>query len=320
LPRPVKDVELRATTSVAGLVAQFGTSGGFTARKLAQASEIFRGMLRDRRCVKFLAFTADIVATGTRGVIRQMVEQGMCDVIVTTCGTVDHDLARCFAPYHHGSFEMDDAKLRKQGINRLGNVLVPDSSYGTLIEKRTHGLLKEILAEEPLRSRDSKARVEFSTRDLLTQIGRRLPKGSILRACADRGVPVFVPGITDGSFGSQLWSYRHRDPRFGIDVLKDEDQLANLVFDVQRDKKRTGALIVGGGIAKHHTIWWNQFIGGLQYAVYLTTAVEHDGSLSGARMREAVSWGKVAPRAKYLTVEGDATVTLPLLVCAAMKK
>ena len=305
---------------MADLVAQFSTAGGFTARKLAQATDIFRAMLRDRKCVKFLAFTADIVATGTRGVIRQMVEQGMCDAIVTTCGTVDHDIARSFAPYHHGSFEMDDAKLRKKGINRLGNVLVPDSSYGTLIEKKTLAMLRDITKKTRKEEGGPRATSAFSTRDLLGEVGKRLPKGSILRACADRGVPVFVPGITDGSFGSQLWTYRQQDKSFSIDVLKDEDQLAHLVFDVQRDRKRTGALIIGGGIAKHHTIWWNQFIGGLQYAVYLTTAVEHDGSLSGARMREAVSWGKVAPEAKYLTVEGDATVTLPLLVCAAMKK
>jgi len=43
------------------------------------------------------------------------------------------------------------------------------------------------------------------------------------------------------------------------------------------------------------------------------TAVEHDGSLSGARMREAVSWGKLKEKATYVTVEGDATVLLPLM-------
>ena len=119
-----------------------------------------------------------------------------------------------------------------------------------------------------------------------------------------------MPGITDGAFGSQLWSLRQKHSDFSIDLLKDEDELAEIVF--KNDK--TGALIVGGGISKHHTIWWNQYKDGLDYAVYLTTAVEHDGSLSGARMREAVSWKKVRPQARYITVEGDATVLLPLLV------
>jgi len=76
----------------------------------------------------------------------------------------------------------------------------------------------------------------------------------------------------------------------------------------------TGAIMVGGGISKHHTIWWNQFRDGLDYAVQVTTAPEWDGSLSGARVREAVSWGKVQPKARRITVEGDATVLLPLIL------
>ena len=72
--------------------------------------------------------------------------------------------------------------------------------------------------------------------------------------------------------------------------------------------------MLGGGISKHHVIWWNQFKGGLDYVIYITTAPEYDGSLSGARIKEAVSWGKVKEEAKYITIEGDATVLLPLLV------
>ena len=72
--------------------------------------------------------------------------------------------------------------------------------------------------------------------------------------------------------------------------------------------------MVGGGISKHHTIWWNQFRDGLDYAVQVTTAPEWDGSLSGARVREAVSWGNVRPKARRITVEGDATVLLPLIL------
>ena len=54
--------------------------------------------------------------------------------------------------------------------------------------------------------------------------------------------------------------------------------------------------------------------------MYLTTAVEHDGSLSGARMREAVSWGKLKEQATYVTVEGDATVLLPLMSSALFER
>ena len=71
--------------------------------------------------------------------------------------------------------------------------------------------------------------------------------------------------------------------------------------------------MIGGGISKHHVIWWNQFKGGLDYAVYITTATQYDGSLSGARLTEAVSWGKVKEEAKYVTIDGDATIILPIM-------
>ena len=94
-----------------------------------------------------------------------------------------------------------------------------------------------------------------------------------------------------------------------LDLFGEEQMLSEMTNDAEF----TGAIIIGGGISKHHVIWWNQFRGGLDYCIYLTTAEEYDGSLSGARIREAVSWGKVKEDAKKMTVEGDATISLPLI-------
>jgi deoxyhypusine synthase len=106
----------------------------------------------------------------------------------------------------------------------------------------------------------------------------------------------------------------HRDLK--IDLFRDEQELSDLTFEA----KESGALIIGGGISKHHTIWWNQFRGGLDHAIYLTTAMEYDGSLSGAQVREAVSWGKVKEGADQVTVEGDATITLPIVVASLLER
>ena len=84
--------------------------------------------------------------------------------------------------------------------------------------------------------------------------------------------------------------------------------------------RQKAVLVIGGGVSKHHTIWWNQFRDGLDYAVYVTTAPEWDGSLSGARVREAVSWSKVRADAQQVTIEGDASVILPLLVSSLIEK
>lgn len=303
-PNPVRDFTAGPDTTLRELLERFGRAGGFTAAKLAQAADITRSMLRDQDCLRLLSFPAALVATGCRGVVRDMVERGAVDALVTTCGTLDHDLARVWKDYYIGSFDMDDAELHHRGVHRLGSVLVPEESYGLVLEEKLKPVLEQLHKRKP----------RWGPRELVHELGLALegaPRAgeSILYHCAKRGVPVFVPGITDGAVGSQLWLFTQRHRDFSVEVLKDEQELSDLVHR----KPRLGALMVGGGISKHHTIWWAQFRDGLDYAVYLTTAQEHDGSLSGARTREAISWGKLKEQASHVTVEGDATVLLPLL-------
>ncbi len=307
----VKDIELRPGMTVNELVEEMMKSGGFSAKDLAVAVDIIEDMVKDERCVKFLSFPACIVATGTRGVIRELVKRKLVDVIITTCGTLDHDLARVWRDYYHGSFMLDDAELHRRGINRIGNVLAPNESYGLILEEKLQPIIEDIYSK----------RRRLSTKELVWEIGKRLEgeenaESSIVYWCWKNGIPMFVPGITDGAVGSQLWLFYQTHKDFVIDVLKDEDELSDVVFNAER----TGAIIVGGGISKHHTIWWNQFIGGLEYVVYITTAVEWDGSLSGARVREAISWGKVSEKAKHVTVYGDATVLLPIVVASLLER
>jgi len=299
----VKDYDFTKELTTEELVSQMENAWGFTAGKLAVAVNIMQAMIQTKGCVKFLSFTGNLVATGTRGVLRELVKRKLADVVITTCGTIDHDLARCWRDYYRGSFVMNDSKLHEQGLNRLGNVLVPNDSYGVIIEKKIQGLLSDLYNE---------GKRELSASELVREIGSRIcNETSILYWAAKNGIPVFVPGITDGAVGYQTWLFS-QDHAFKLNLLKDSGELNNIVFDA----KKSGALIVGGGISKHHTIWWNQFKDGLDYVVYVSTADEWDGSLSGARPREAVSWGKISEKARRIMVEGDASVILPLMAGA----
>jgi deoxyhypusine synthase len=299
----VKDIKVKKGMTVNDLIKMMGKSGGFTSQKLADAADIVEKMIKKKDCLRILSFPACIMATGTRGVIVDMVKNGYIDLIITTCGTLDHDLSRTWKAYYKGDFMMDDAKLREEGISRLGNVLVPDSCYGIVLEENLAPMFDEIFKDN----------LSMSTHEIIDAVGARLNNpDSLLYQCHKHNVPVVVPGITDGSFGCQLWMYYQLHRKLRIDLFADEQMLSEMTDAA----KYTGAIIVGGGISKHHVIWWNQFRGGLDYALYLTTAEEYDGSLSGARIREAVSWGKVKPNAKKMTVEGDATITLPIIIAA----
>ncbi len=309
--RRVEDLRVGDGPSLDTLVRRMEAAGGFSAKEMTRGVEILARMFADREMTRFLSFPADLVATGTRGLLFELIDGGFVDAVVTTCGTLDHDLARADRPYYHGAWGLDDADLYRRGQYRLGNLLIPVAHYGGVIERRMQRLLGKLYR------RGTRA---LSTRDLVWALGEDLGpergRGSIVRAAFERKVPVFVPGITDGAVGSQMWLFWQDHKEFRPDLFADEQHLSDLVFRAQR----AGALLLGGGISKHHTIWWNQFRGGLDSAVYVTTAVEWDGSLSGARTREAISWGKLKPGAAHVTVEGDVTTVLPLMLGAAMER
>lgn len=301
LKRHVKEIKLRKGMKVRELIESMRDVGGFSAQNLVKGIDITKEMLDQKECYNFLSFPADIIATGLRGMIADSVKY--FDAIITTGGTVDHDLARSYGgKYSVGSFEADDNALHKMQIYRLGNVFIESKEYGMAVEKHFEKIMNDIY-----NSKDYKE--EYSASEILYEFGKRIKdEGSILRQAYLHNVPIFNPGILDGAFGTQLAIFS-QDHRFKLNLIKDELELSNIVFD----HKRTGALMVGGGISKHHVIWWNQFKGGLDYAVYITTASQYDGSLSGARLTEAVSWGKVKEKAKYVTIDGDATIILPVI-------
>jgi deoxyhypusine synthase len=306
--------------AVERLLDAMGDAGGFTATKLNSARDILRNMFVEidsvnfeaKKCLNWVSFPACLFATGTRSFFVESIKQKKFNVVITTCGTLDHDIARSYESYFHGKFELDDIELSEHGLNRLGNVIVPNSSYGDIIEEKVLPVLEDIKMERMKSTGKEGADLwtGFGTAELVWELGNRIgTEDSLIYWAAKNKIPVIIPGITDGSIGAQLFMFRQNNPEFTIDIMADEQLLSDLTWVTEK----SNALMVGGGISKHHVIWWNQFRGGLDSAVYITTAPEYDGSLSGARLKEAISWGKMRPEAPNVCVEGDASILLPLL-------
>jgi deoxyhypusine synthase len=304
---PVRDIHIDENTSIEKIFEALSLSGGFESINLSQGVNILNEMIRDKDCLRFLSFVAALVSTGTRGIIKDMIKNKWFDVVITTCGALDHDIARHFSNYKCGSFTMDDRQLAEQDIHRLGSVLVPLESYGPLIEEK----MQEFLEEE---YRNGVR--EMTTAQICKMIGKHLGEDSFLYWAFKNNINVVVPGIVDGSVGSQIWQFTQTHPDFKLNIIGDGELLSGLIFKA----KKSGAFMVGGGISKHHTLWWNQYREGLDYAFYITTAQEFDGSLSGALVREAVSWGKVTPQAKEITLHAEITTILPFIFAALISK
>ncbi len=297
----VRDYRIEGGETAFSLSAKMGGSG-FQATHIAEAARVI-GEMKSQGARVFLSFTANMMASGMRGLLTQLVEEGYADAVVTTGGSLDHDIIRSYKPYLLGSFEEDDVGLHKRGVNRIGNILVPTQRY-VMLEKKVTAIFKEMGGKK----------TAHSPSEFAQAAGSALPEGSFLRACHDRKVPVFCPGVIDAALGMHLLFYRQRRRDFTIDPTLDLQRLADIVYDA----RKTGGIILGGGISKHHTIGVNLLRGGLDYAIYLTTAQEYDGSLSGARAREAKSWGKIREKGRTATVYGDVSVTLPLVMSAVL--
>jgi len=299
LTEPIKGVT--ETKSVSSLVSSM-KSIGFQATHLSKASEIIKKM-QEEKCTIFLSFTSNMVSSGLRELFAFLLKHKMVSAVITSVGSIEEDLMKTHKPFLLGSFDADDKELHKKGINRIGNIFVPNERYEWL-ETQLMPFFKEMLE---LQKKKSKM---LSSRKIIFELGKTIKdENSILYWATKNNTPIFCPAITDGAFGLQLFTFKQQNKEFGIDVTADMQELADLVLS----SDKTAGIILGGGTAKHHTIGVNILRDGLNYAVYVSTATESDGSLSGAKVKEAVSWGKINETAEQVYVEGDATIIFPLL-------
>ncbi|MEM4823561.1 MAG: deoxyhypusine synthase family protein, partial [Zestosphaera sp.] len=182
----VSDVRLQKGMRVSDLIRVYREIHGFTASSLYEASEILKEGIREAD-LRFLSFTGNLVATGLRGVLAQLIDEGFFNVIITTCGTLDHDIVKALGGnYLKGFFEADDSELEKAGIHRLGNVFIPRNSYGPLAESFVRALVYKASSIKEARG----------LRELLTLAGEALSNdpNSIIGVAKKRGVPIYVPG------------------------------------------------------------------------------------------------------------------------------
>lgn len=146
---------------------------------------------------------------------------------------------------------------------------------------------------------------------VLEQVSSFSKKCHAMYRCWKNGIPVYCPAVTDGSIGDMMFFHSVRKPGLRCDIVEDIRSMNN---EALKCKTRTGVILLGGGVPKHHILNANLMRNGCDYCVLLNTAQEFDGSDSGARPDEAVSWGKIRMDGKAVKVCIDATIGFPLLV------
>ncbi|GIL67022.1 hypothetical protein Vafri_20411 [Volvox africanus] len=258
------------------------------------------------RCLIFLGFTSNLTSAGVREHIRYLVQNRMVDVLVTTAGGIEEDFIKCMGHTYLGDFQLKGAELRMKGLNRIGNMLVPNSNY-CKFEDWIIPILDTMLKEQ------NELGVNWTPSKLIDRLGKEIDNpDSIYYWAHKNGIPVFCPAITDGSIGDMLFFHSYKSPGLRVDVVEDIRRINDIAM--RAAPRKTGMIILGGGVPKHHICNANLMRNGADFAVYVNTAQEFDGSDSGARPDEAVSWGKIRVDAKPVKVCGDATILFPLLI------
>ncbi len=309
LDREVRPVSLRPGMSVADLVD--GLKGmSIQARNVGRCAEVLDGVYGDPdRPTVYLGLAGPLIAAGLRNVLRELIVGGYVDVVVSTGAILYQDIYQARGHRHYqGRPDADDVRLRELHIDRI---------YDTYVDE-------DMFWQTDLwcgRQADELAAGNYSSRAFLDVLGSRLDdEDSIVRQCHRLGVPIFCPALNDSSLGIGLTDHYHRcraEGRKGIaiDSIRDNYELVQTVIR----SPKTAAIYIAGGVPKNYI---NDSIvmayifneeRGHDYAIQLTTAVTHDGGLSGSTLGEARSWGKIRGDARFAMAWVEPSVSLPLV-------
>ena len=251
-----------------------------------------------------------MVSSGLRDIFRYLVKNKRVNVAVTTAGGIEEDIIKCLGDFIIGDFRLKGSELREKGINRIGNILVPNSRY-VKFEQFLQPILEEMYHEQ------KKTGKMFNPSDIAWKLGEKInDKRSICYWAWKNNIRIYCPALTDGAIGDNIYFFKFKHPDFIVDVAEDAKRLNDTTIGL----KKSGLMILGSGVIKHHILNANMLRNGADYAVYINNAQEFDGSDAGALPDEAVSWGKIIPNAESIKVFGDATILFPILVAESFAK
>lgn len=274
-----------------------------------------------QKATVFMGFTSNLISLGLRDTLRYLVQHKKVSALVASAGGIEEDLIKCLAPTYMGEFALGGEKLRAQGLNRIGNLLVPNDNY-CKFEDWIVPVLDKVLAEQQqaadrlgAQALDADSDAVWTPSRLIDRLGQEIDDELLVLYWAHKNkIPIFCPALTDGSIGDMLFfhTYKASPQRFRLDIVADIRRINAMSIAAYK----AGMLILGGGLIKHHICNACLMRNGADWAVYINTGQEFDGLDAGARPDEAVLWGKIKAEARSVKVYADVTVVWPLIVAA----
>ncbi len=287
---------------------------GFQATSLAQSIEIIKNMRKDDATI-FLAFTSNMGTCGVRENIKYLVKNKLIHNLTTTIGAIEEDIIKCFKPFVMGDYRASGNVLREDGINRTGNIFIPNDRY-IYFERFMTKFLQRIYDIQ------KKLGKIIGIEEFVYELGHEMElekvenkESSFTYWAYKNKISFFCPAVLDGSVGDMVYFFKKNNPEFLIDTT---DYIIKIT-DYALNCKKMGIIAIGGSVPKHVVANAGLFREGAEYCVYINTGLEMEGSNAGAPIDEAVSWGKIAPDGQKIKVEAEASLVFPLIVASAFK-
>ncbi|PIO00306.1 hypothetical protein COT72_01215 [archaeon CG10_big_fil_rev_8_21_14_0_10_43_11] len=275
-------------------------NSGFSAGRVSQAGKLVERMLQDKDCTIFMSVAGALIPSGMRNVLGSFLKNAWVDALVVTGATLTHDLAEALGYKHFmGTHNADDAKLHEKRLDRVWDVYFDDHSYEGI----------EDFCKKVFKNLEKKS---YSSKEIIWKLGEHITdENSLIRQSYLKQIPIYCPALVDCGLGMQVWTYA-KEYGFSVDPFKDWDELvAHHVWTA----KKTGVILLGGGVPKNFILQAQQFNDATHgYALQITTADVNDGGLSGAELREGISWGKLSKDSEVVDVRADITLVLPIIV------
>jgi deoxyhypusine synthase len=127
------------------ILKSFGTTG-YQATNLSKGIKIVDKMIKNNAFI-YLGYTSNLVSSGLREIFRYLVQNKKINVVVSSAGGIEEDIIKCLGDFVLGDFSASGKQLREKGINRIGNIYVPNSRY-TKFEEFIIPLFEEIYQEQ----------------------------------------------------------------------------------------------------------------------------------------------------------------------------
>ncbi|HOK56254.1 MAG TPA: deoxyhypusine synthase [bacterium] len=314
---PVEHVDIKKIDAIP--IVEMYSRMSFSARTLAYGALLYEKMLKDEEVTVILTLAGSLFSAGLKNAVCDLVRNNLVDIIVSTGAIiVDQDFFEALGFRHYiGSPDVDDRELNKLHIDRIYDTYIDEDELR--ICDMTVAEIAEKLEPKP-----------YSSREFIKEMGRYLKeKGiksddSVVLACYEKNVPIFVPAFSDCSagFGLVYHQIKHPEKHVSIDSVKDFKELTELKIAANQ----TGVVMLGGGVPKNFTQdivvcadVLNKTVPMHKYAIQITVADVRDGALSSSTLKEAHSWGKVDfPNTEM--IYSEVTVAFPIIAAYVYQK